>query len=138
MRYEALVKEIDVDEHEGHLNLKIGDFDIKTYYFAPNEYIKANIHKNDKITIDLWMVIAAIKKVMDTQKLLVCDKDEDLIRGEIKSILSNRELQVDCGILIDVENEDPINDFHVGDFIETNGDYQIYFPDSKWDREPLE
>jgi hypothetical protein len=137
MIYEAEIIEIDKDEYQGHLVIELQEFSLKTYYFASNEFIDSYLSKNKRVLLDLWLVIGKVTKINEFKKAFGYSIDGDRLRGEVKSVFSNRELRVDCGISIDVENEKPFSEINVGDYIETTGDFQVYFPETEWDRESI-
>lgn len=140
---------------EGDMIISLNDILYRVYYQMPDDYIKDSILKKAnwlqeservfKITenstfnalIDLWLVYGHCKLTSNKIK----NKPSDLnicggiCRGDILNISSGNELQIDCGIQIDVDNESEISEeFKIGDYIEVSGTFQIYMPHTDFER----
>ena len=134
MTFEIVVNDIDMDEHEGHLFFSIGSYNLRAYYFAPNEFIDDYVKKHSKVKVDLWLVLSDITKICEKKRELTFKRNGPIIKGKVVSILSSRELTVDCGIMIDIETEKLIEYIDIGNYIQCDGSLQIYFLNSEWDR----
>lgn len=87
--------------------------------------------------IDLWLVYGHWKITKNRDKQFPTDIKicGGLCRGEIISTFEDRAIRIDCGIVIDVDNELDLNeDYGIGEFVEVSGTYQIYLPNTDYDR----
>ena len=134
---------------EGNLIININDIKLNGYYQAPDEWIlkfltingtviKSRVFNeyevNAEIQIDLKVVYGnynlidqKIKSYPDNLEISGGD-----FRGEIVKSNSEDSFLIDCGFLIDIENESKTGLFKIGDYIKTSGTYQVYFPDTEY------
>jgi hypothetical protein len=84
----------------------------------------------DQKLIDLWLFDGTLKKV--ELKTKTFNQDSGKIIGEVMLIHSKDKLRVDCGFQIDIMNEKPIEDIIVGDYIATEGTFQVFFPNTEY------
>lgn len=136
MKYEVNLLNYKMYEYEGTALLGIGNHQMLVAYQAPFEFMKQHFNTRDKIWVDLWFLYGKAKKINNNHKIMVTDLKiaGGKITGEIVFQFSPYEFRLDCGILIDIENDESIEGINIGDYIETEGTYQIYFPDTVWKR----
>lgn len=138
MEYEALLKKCDnLYEYEGSIIIDINNVGLlRVAYLAPYEFAKKYLKEKNKIMVDLWFIYGIPVKIDNYEKYYCSDLiiNGGKIKGEIKSVLSSTEFRVDCGTIIDIKSDKPINDINESDFIEVEGTYQIYFPGTDWSR----
>jgi len=156
MIYKTRIKEIVLCGcgYEGYMIIELCKNLLKVYYQANDSFIEEYIIRNVDIVsrnslqykffnndkaifpLDLWLVYGKCKK------LNTCDREYPIsinecggkIKGEIVSLINKDEIRVDCGIIIDVDNELSIDGLIKGDFIETAGTYQVYFPETEFSK----
>lgn len=105
----------------------------KKHLFKPIEFKEKEFvtrKTNEQKLIDLWLFDGTLKTTELKAKSF--DQNNKQIIGEVKFIYSEDKLQVDCGFLIDIKNETVIKDISVGDFIETKGTFQVFFPNTEY------
>jgi len=136
MKYEVKVLNLKMYEYEGNALLNIENYKVLVAYQAPLEFIKQHINIREKIYVDFWLLYGNAKKVNSNQKIMATNVNiaGGKIAGEIVSLFSPYEFRIDCGVLIDIENDNAIKDINIGDYIEIEGTYQIYFPNTMWER----
>jgi hypothetical protein len=157
MIYEVKIKEIELCGcgNEGDLKIELNGNLFKVYYQIPDYFIKeyllnkldwkqesSLVYKikdsdNCNILVDLWLVYGHCKLTENKNKLLPIDVNKcgSLCRGEIISITQDSEVTIDCGICIDVDNEEALDSkYKIGEYVEVSGTYQIYFPNTEYDR----
>lgn len=157
MIYEVKIRGIELCGcgDEGDLIIQLNGKLFKVYYQMPDNFIKEYLlnklewkqesslvykikdSNNCNILIDLWLVYGHCKLTENKNKLFPIDinKCGGLCRGEIISITQDSEVRMDCGIFIDVDNEEDLNTrYKIGKYIEVSGTYQIYFPNTKYER----
>lgn len=157
MIYEVKIAEIELCEcgNEGNLIINLEGKIFKVYYQMPDNFIEEYVlnkfewiqessfvykikqSSNFKILIDLWLAYGHCKLTKNKSKLLPIDVNKcgGLCRGEIVSISQDREVRIDCGILIDIDNEEELNNnYIIGEYVEVSGTYQVYFPNTEYGR----
>jgi len=106
---------------------------LKSNLFKPLEFREKEFKTrktNVQELIDLWLFDGTLKKVKSMTKTF--DQNSREITGEVMIIHSKDKIRVDCGFLIDIMNEKPIEDINVGDYIETKGTFQVFFPNTEY------
>lgn len=159
MIHEVIIREIELCScgDEGDITVELNGSLFKVYYQMPDYFIKENILSkfhyiqtdiwgrkykineidNCNMLIDLWLVYGHCKLTENKNKLLPIDtiKSGGLCRGEIITLNQDNEVRIDCGILIDVDDEEELNnEYKIGRFVEVSGTFQIYFPNTEYDR----
>ena len=157
MIYEVKIIAIELCEcgYEGNLIIDLDGKLFKVYYQMPDNFIEEYLldkfewtqessfvykiieNNNCNMLIDLWLVYGHCKLTNDKNKQLPIDVNKcgGLCRGKIVSISQDREVRIDCGILIDVDDEEELsNNYITGEYVEVNGTYQIYFPNTEYNR----
>lgn len=127
---------MDKNIAEGRLLISINDIQLSVYYQAPEEFINEYIAKLPcQKDIDLWLVygqgiINECKEKTFPNDIKICG---GIFKGIVVEVKSEDEFTLDCGLLIDVQDEGNPN-FKKGDYIKTSGTYQIYFEETNWTR----
>ncbi|NOW83971.1 hypothetical protein B0H39_001852 [Clostridium beijerinckii] len=157
MIYEVKIREVEPCGcgDEGDLIAELNGKLFKVYYQMPHDFIKeyllnklvweqedSFVYKikdsdNCNILINLWLVYGHCKLTENKNKLFQIDLNKcgGLCRGEIISITQDSQVRIDCGIFIDVDNEEDLNsEYKIGAYVEVRGTYQIYFPNTEYDR----
>lgn len=156
MIYKVKIKEISLCGcgNEGNMLIEFGNNSLMVYYQAPDAFIKEyiiqktnNIKKNplefilsdDKalFPIDLWLVYRECRKLNSIEKEFPKNLNVSggTIKGEIVSLSTENEIRIDCGIIIDIDNESNTpNLLSKGDYVEVAGTYQVYFPRTEYCR----
>jgi len=84
----------------------------------------------EKILIDLWLYDGILKRT--NLRVKNVDQVNHKIDGEVVFIKSEREIRVDCGILVDIKNEEIVKGIEIGDYIKTHGTFQVFFPNTEF------
>jgi hypothetical protein len=137
MKYNAnILQIIDKNIAEGSLLIAIKDIHLAVYYQASEEFITNYLEKLPIETeIDLWLVWGQGKIIKNNGFKYPNDinKCGGHFEGRIINVFTEDEFTLDCGLLVDVEDEGRPN-FQVGDFVKTSGTYKIYFQGTEWTR----
>ena len=137
MEYEATVRRlIRPNDYEGLVVVSIQRRDTMALYQLPMEIAFEKLTPGAVVLVDLWHVYGAAVRIDIAQRAFPTPPDVagGTIRGQVVDVMSPTEFRVDCGLLIDVENRTELKGVAAGDFIETRGTYQVYFPGTVWDR----
>lgn len=127
---------VNYQEFEGTILLKWNDVKLRVCYNIPERYARELLYDGENIIVDLWLLYGTIKKLDKNKKdfpkdSLICG---GRLIGQVSKILSENELRLDCGWLIDICNEEPLYKIASGDFVETVGTFHVYFPGTEWER----
>jgi hypothetical protein len=139
MIYNAMIRKMKLCECdcEGSMIINFNNIEINTYFQIDASFYDA-LREKEEIEIDLWLVYGTPRKIEKKDRFFPSNLDVSggVFKGEIVSTLSDTEFRVDCGMLIDVDSEEAINDdLQVGDFITLSGTYQVFFPGTTYERE---
>lgn len=139
MIYTVKIEAIDAWDYEGTLIIVLNGKKHRVSYQAPSEFATRYLCINGEVQIDLWLVYGSVKKVEVQRYTLPADTKivGGTISGKVIGVIPPWVLRVDCGLTIDVFNRIPIGEVRVGDYIETRGTYQVYFPNTEWSMEKI-
>ncbi len=134
---------------EGSLTIKMNNELHKVYYQTPDNFILNFCEVEDYIpsqlnyklesrrlmkNIDLRLVYGCIEKTQIAKYSYPIS--DEICGGEIfgKCIEMNNkdQFRVDCGFIIDIENEVDEESIEVGDFVRVTGTYMVYFPNTEY------
>jgi hypothetical protein len=140
--YKVIIRDSELCdcENEGDLTVQINKYTLKTYFQADADFYEKHILKgrDKEMNIDLWLVYGLPKKIDKEEKTYPSDtrKGGGTFRGRVISIMNEDEFRLDCGLYIDVDSEIQLDrKIKVGDYIEITGTYQVFFPETKYERD---
>lgn len=138
MIYEAKVVKIKyMEDYEGSIHININNILLFVCYLAPYDFVKEYLCINTTIPIDFWLFYGTAKKNNIPLKYFPDNLAiaGGIIKGQITKVFSSHEFRIDCGPLeIDILNETSI-ELSVGEYIEIEGTYQIFFPGTDYTKE---
>lgn len=138
MYYNAKILHFEpFDPYQGSIYLQIAQQKLQVAYCAQEHRICQFLKTGAVITVDLWLLDGYAKRSF-TERMLYQQGDSrcwGVFSGRVIEIFNLREFRLDCGqFVVDVLNGSDIN-FRVGDFIETESTYQVFFPGTEYAKE---
>jgi hypothetical protein len=129
----------DIDDYQGLMIIEIHGIDLLTIYQAPSAFAESNLIVNKEIKVDLWFLDALVKTGSQKKEFPTnISEAGGQLHGRVTKVLSDYEIEIDCGkLVLNIRNEKEIVGLNVGDYIETRGSYQIFFPETEWSYEEM-
>jgi len=153
MIYTVKIKEVNLCGCgvEGDMVIELLSNTFKVYYQAPDSFIQEFILNRNNfikesdlkytgvdneciISVDLWLVYGKVKKVNKSERKFSnsCRVGGGLLKGDVISIFNDGDLRINCGIVIDITDDSGSVNAIEGDFVEIEGTYQVYFPETEF------